>query len=248
MRILVCIDDTDNLESRGTGKLASMLASDLEEKGWGQSSFVTRHQLYVHPDVPYTSHNSAMCFAATLAEDCLGKLVDYCADFLVRESAAGSDPGLAVAVMDRLDSPEVLIGFGRQAKRKVLTKSQAQTLAARQGIYLSEHGGTGDGVIGALAGIGLRLSGNDGRVRGRLTFDSDNGVISVGDIIHSHPYVGEVRSLDGGKLPENEQVQLGDKIKAVLLDGRAILPVLPEPRGMHGARWRTCSKPDLENY
>lgn len=248
MRVLVCIDDTDNLESRGTGHLASMLAADLEEKGWGRSSFVTRHQLYVHPDVPYTSHNSAMCFAATLADECLEAFIDHASRFLVRESAEGSDPGLAVAVLDRLDSAEVLIGFGRRAKQEVLNKRQARSLAAQQGIHLSEHGGTGDGVVGAMAGIGLRLSGNDGRVRGRLTFEGSDEVLRVGEMLRCHPYVDSVRSLDGKTLAEDEPVQLGAKIKAVLLDGVAVLPVLPEPRGVHGARWRTCSKQDLEDY
>ena len=62
MEILVCIDDTDNIESRGTGELASMLADDLENNGWGLCRPVTRHQMLIHPDIPYTSHNSSMCF------------------------------------------------------------------------------------------------------------------------------------------------------------------------------------------
>lgn len=58
MQMLVSIDDTDNLESRGTGEIASLLAKLLEEREWGKAQVITRHQLLVHPDIPYTSHNS----------------------------------------------------------------------------------------------------------------------------------------------------------------------------------------------
>ncbi len=52
MRVLVGIDDTDNLDSRGTGELASELATAIDANGWGQSGFVSRHQLLIHPDIP----------------------------------------------------------------------------------------------------------------------------------------------------------------------------------------------------
>ena len=48
MRMLVCIDDTDNLESIGTGKLAYKIIGDIEERGWGRCDVISRHQLYVH--------------------------------------------------------------------------------------------------------------------------------------------------------------------------------------------------------
>ena len=42
MEILVGIDDTDNLESPGTGHLAEMLRSDLEKLYGGKTSRITR--------------------------------------------------------------------------------------------------------------------------------------------------------------------------------------------------------------
>ena len=53
MRILIAIDDTDNLETPGTGHLASALSDLLEKNELGKGSPVTRHQLYVHPDIPH---------------------------------------------------------------------------------------------------------------------------------------------------------------------------------------------------
>jgi hypothetical protein len=247
MRILVSIDDTDNLESRGTGKLASILAADLERNCWGKSSFITRHQLFVHANIPYTSHNSSMCFAAEVDYPNLDRFIGHASEFLGNESAQGADPGLCVAVVDKLASPDLVIDFGLRAKREVLAKSDAYDLARRHGIHLSEHGGTGDGVIGALAGVGLRLSGNDGRLRGKLEIGCENSTASVREI-RSHAHAPTVRSLCGKTVGDDELVKLGDKVKAVFLDGKPVLLVSAADPAADGARWRTCSKQELMSY
>jgi hypothetical protein len=247
MRILISIDDTDNLKSPGTGALASRIAADLESNGWGKSSFVTRHQLLVHPDIPYTSHNSAMCFSAEIQADCLDHVISYSAGFLAQESAAGSDPGLCVAVIDKLAESDELIRFGRTAKASVLTKESAYELARRVGVHLSEHGGTGQGVIGALAGAGLRLSGNDGRLKGHLEIADAEGWAAVSDIC-SHIDVDEVRSLNGPALKGSERVKLGEKVKTVLLGGKSVLLVVPVDGYAEGTTWQTCSRQQLKNF
>ncbi len=246
MRILVSIDDTDDLESRGTGELASLIAADLERNGWGTSSFVTRHQLLVHPDIPYTSHNSAMCFSAEINESYLEKVIDHASSFLGRESAPGSDPGLCVAVLDRLTNHDHLIDFGRQAKQTVLTKEAAYETARREGVHLSEHGGSGQGVIGALAGAGLRLSGNDGRMKGGLRIPADNGVLNVADLISTFSEVDTVRTLDGEPLGDADLVRIDEKAKTVLLDGLSVLLVTPSPGG--SVPWQTVHRKQLKRY
>lgn len=248
MQTLVCIDDTDNLDSRGTGELASILAQAIEEKGWGKSFGVTRHQLFVHADIPYTSHNSSMCFVTELNEADLNRFIQYASDFLVRESAEGSDPGLCVLIPERLSQREQLIAFGRKAKEVVLTKQDAYNLAQHLGIHLSEHGGTGQGVIGALAGVALRLSGNDGRFKGKLKIKSETGIVSVSDIL-SQTSIEVVRSIDGTVLEADDFVKLGDTVKAVLLEGRCVLLVTPtETVETEGVRWQTCTKQQVKNY
>lgn len=248
MQVLVCIDDTDNLESRGTGELASMLAQTIEEKGWGKSFGVTRHQLLVHEDIPYTSHNSSMCFVAELNEEHLNTLIQYASDFLVHESAEGSDPGLCVLIPEKLSQREQLITFGRKAKEVVLTKQDAYELAENLRIHLSEHGGTGQGVIGALAGVALRLSGTDGRFKGKLKIKSDNGIISVAEIL-LQTNVDAVKNLDGTILEDHDLVKLGDTLKAVLMEGKCILPVtVIETPETTGVRWQTCTKQQVRIF
>jgi len=246
MKVLLAVDDTDNLESIGTGHLAEAIAQEVEKNGWGKRSYISRHQLLVHPAVPYTSHNSSMCFTADIDSACLDLLIEHAARFLGEASAPGSDPGLCVAVAGRLEESEELVAFGQRAKQTVVKKGEAHALARRLGVHLSEHGGTGGGVIGALAAVGLRLSGNDGRVRGHLQIENVNGVATVRDIC-AHPGVGSVQTLEGEALRDEESVLLsGWKVKAVLQGGGPVLLVVPSESA--DARWRTCPKEILRAY
>ena len=61
MYYYIGIDDTDNLESRGTGHRARQLGTGLQNAGIARLISITRHQLLVHKDIPYTSHNSSAC-------------------------------------------------------------------------------------------------------------------------------------------------------------------------------------------
>ena len=244
--LLICIDDTDNYESIGTGKLASRLAGELEETCASACSLVTRHQLFVHDRIPYTSHNSSMCFAARVPEANYGQVVEESARFLRTMGAPGSDPGLCVASLGNGLDAQALIGFGRMAKDRVLTKEDAYAEARRLGVHLSEHGGTGDGVVGALAGAGLRLSGNDGRFRGWTSFEAPDGLISVADLC-TRGCVDAVQTVDGDELPAGEVVRLVDRVKSVLLNGRSVVLVERTPEES-ATSWRVVPKQSLKAY
>jgi len=160
MRIYVCFDDTDVLEApRGTGKLARWFGDELPEgcRMWG----VVRQQLLVHPDIPYTSHNSSACVVIDAPDaSVVPELVARGAAHLGRHALDGSDPGLCVAPEDS-PAMEALLAFGRLAATHVVT--QADAVAAAAGAHLSGHGGTNDGIIGAAAGVGLTAWGWSGR-------------------------------------------------------------------------------------
>ncbi len=247
MRILLAIDDTDNAHSRGTGELAALIADAVLTNRWGKPGFVTRHQLLVHPDIPYTSHNSAMCFPAEIPEGSLDQVVRFACDFLERECAEGSDPGLCVAVPDRIGSTADLIAFGRQAKLQVLDKEQALNLARRLGIHLSEHGGTGHGIIGALAGVGLRLWGNDGRMRGSLDGAAPGQRLRVRELL-DQPDVDTVQTVDSSAPGEEESVLIGDKPKTVMRDGLSVLLVYAAPDDGGAPGWHTLPRRLLRDY
>ncbi|WP_061213200.1 hypothetical protein [Syntrophomonas wolfei] len=246
MKILVAIDDTDNIDSRGTGELADLLSKYLEEKGWGKGGAVTRHQLLVHPDIPYTSHNSSMCFMAEIEASYLAAYIEYAGHFLEKERAEGSDPGLCVAAIEQITFPDELIDFGYRAKQVVLTKNNAYDLAKRLDIHLSEHGGSGQGVIGALAGVALRLTANDGRFRGKLKVKSRDDLLSVREIKKQTP-VTVVKSLDDMLVLDDDSIILmGEKLKAVLLEGECTLLVVPT--GMNDPKWQSCATSQLRKF
>lgn len=260
MKVYVSIDDTDNIDSRGTGELASIIADTIESKGWGTAQGVTRHQLLIHPDIPYTSHNSSMCFEAAIGPEHLEELIDYASFFLKSESAEGSDPGLCVAQLEKIVNRQELLEFGQKAKKVVISKEEAYGVAKSLGVHLSEHGGTGQGIIGALAGIGLRMSGNDGRYKGKIKLDSSDGMLNVKELIQQTG-ADRVKNIDGDELGSEEMIHVGENIKPVLLDGKATLLVYSEgdeQKDCHelidchepkdGHKWHACSNKQLKAF
>lgn len=244
MRILISIDDTDDIDSRGTGEIAELLVEGIVRNGWGTCGPVTRHQLLIHPDIPYTSHNSSMCFPAEVPRSLLETVTGYCCSTLRAESAPSSDPGLCVVVPERLVCPEALTDYGRKAKTMVISKEEAYETAAAHDVHLSEHGGTGQGVIGALAGAGLRLTGNDGRFKGKFRIPSHNGAATVGEI---RAYgVDAVQTVEGAILDEDAAVHVGEWVKLVLIEGKSVL--LAVPSNTPGTAWKAADRKIFKGY
>jgi tRNA(Ile2) C34 agmatinyltransferase TiaS len=156
--IFIGLDDTDNLESRGTGHLAREIAAALAAEY--PLLGVTRHQLLVDPRVPCTRNNSCAAIALGTNGDLDPKtLLEQVRQWVLDDFQPGSDPGLCVARA----VPAAITEFGRQVQRQLVTQRDARSLAQAHGIPLEGLGGDQDGVIGALAAVGLAASGEDGR-------------------------------------------------------------------------------------
>ncbi len=156
--LFIGLDDTDTLESRGTGHLARQIAATLAVDHTLLG--VTRHQLLVDPRVPCTRNNS--CAAIVLNGDGnvdAESLLAHVRDLMMDDFQLGSDPGLCIAQT----VPDAVTAFGRRAQQHLVAQSEARDLAAAHQIPLLGLGGTEDGVIGALAAVGLAASGEDGR-------------------------------------------------------------------------------------
>jgi tRNA(Ile2) C34 agmatinyltransferase TiaS len=156
--LFIGLDDTDTLESRGTGylarEIAAALAADYPLLG------VTRHQLLVDPRVPCTKNNSC----AAIALDAGGHvdpsvLLARVRTLMLADFQPGSDPGLCIA----RTVPVSVSEFGQRAQHELVCQDEARALAAASGIALLGLGGDEDGVIGALAAVGLAATGSDGR-------------------------------------------------------------------------------------
>ena len=159
--LYIGLDDTDTREKPGTGRLARNIAAALAENY--SVLAVTRHQLFFDPRVPMTSKNSAnvihLAPAAADASFNIASLAGTVAGLMQAQFQPGSDPGLCVAV----NPPAPITEFGRRAKVDLVTAAEAHQLANRHTLHLQALGGDGGGVIGALAGVGLAASGDDGR-------------------------------------------------------------------------------------
>ncbi len=114
MTIYVGMDDTDSLESRGTDRLARAAAAVISKK-WPVKG-VTRHQLYVHESIPFTSHNScAVLHVDADGPEIADELFALTEEIMLSDFIPGSDPGLAVAE-ERQILP-ALIAYGRDAPK-----------------------------------------------------------------------------------------------------------------------------------
>jgi tRNA(Ile2) C34 agmatinyltransferase TiaS len=156
MMIYLGMDDTDILESRGTGQLARNFAARLSQEG--EILGVIRHQLFYDPRIPFTKNNSSACILLETDER-IDRLAEMIQGWMLAEFVDGSDPGFCLASQ----VPPSVIDFGWRAKREVLTQLEAIRLAASCGVHLHAVGGDGGGIIGALAAAGLAASGEDGR-------------------------------------------------------------------------------------
>jgi len=250
MRYWICMDDTDMPGTKGTGWLVQEICRELKDLGLGESSAISRHQLFVHEDIPFTSHNSAMCFELELEnQNLVPRLMDYLVSCLESRCQPGSDPGLCVTGPLDKEKQRQLSAFGTRAKQAVCTKQDAYALAQNMGIHLSEHGGTGDGIIGALAGTGLRMTGNDGRYRGWYNLGKPGDVVSVADLC-AYPFIDTVVRSNGSELSLSDKVVIGsEKTKTVRMGFHQVVTTTEnETAEETGIALRTITKQEAKSY
>jgi len=236
--IHIGIDDTDTIGTPGTNQLARRLAATLPS-GF-DFQLALRHQLFFDPRVPYTSQNGC---ATLLVRAGPGRGAAELLPLLRAEVRAwyvpGSDPGLCVAE----EVPEAVRAFGLRAQHEVVQQAEARALASEHGIHLEGFGGMEDGVIGALAGVGLLAAGDDGRVVHRAgwgwpdTFAGQQQVAAV-----RARGVDEVRELSTERLVDTGLVDLGKHLRPSYRGGRVVLYVLRAGED-GGARWRALKLP-----
>jgi hypothetical protein len=247
---LVGIDDTDNLASPGTGWLAQNLLHELVSQGLGEALGATRHQLLQDPRVPYTSHNSSACLALAASEAVNLDAIEQCAASFLRNNAAeGSDPGLAVVSTDVAAADrDALTEFGFAVKREIVDQTTAHTCAAQHGVRLSGHGGTEDGVIGALAAVGLHLHGSDGFFLWAPGIrDMRPGWCSYQHLMTTLS-IDDACTLEGDRPNPDTTVEVGPWIRPLLLGGHAVL--LLERIELTGAppKWRTAPRDVVKTH
>ncbi len=217
MMIYIGMDDTDTIESRGTGLLARNVAAALSED-YRVLGVVRQQLLPCDPRVPCTKNNSSKGLILEADAGCdLAALAAQVRALMLADFIPGSDPGLCVTS----DAPAEVVEFGRRAQRELLTKDEAIALAARHGIHLEELGGDGMGVIGALGAVGLIAGGDAGRyilvgqARGLTGPQPVEAVLSAG--------IAAVLTEDGA--PVTSGMVLCDNLRPARRSGRPVAVV-----------------------
>jgi hypothetical protein len=223
--IFVGLDDTDMLDTPGTNKLAMHLARLLDDAY--ETQWIVRHQMLVDPRVPCTRMNGSVSLGLTprgthqlaaLATRICEEMIAWCPD--------GSDPGLCIAE-DAV--PESVCEWGRRAQRELVSQDEALQIAGDAGVFLRPLGGTGGGIIGALAAVGLLATWNSGRVvhhgsHGERPFDV-TGTLPAAEIRARG--VDRILRMDTGETIEQGSIDLGKRLRPNLRGGRVVLYVLP---------------------
>jgi len=214
--LYIGVDDTDTAESRGTGSLARAIAADLckDYRVVG----VVRQQLLSDPRVPCTRNNSSKSIILDVnGQVDLPALLQRVQDLMLGDFVPGSDPGLCIA----RQVPAEITAFGQRAKRELLTQQEARELAAACGVALLGLGGTQDGVIGALAAVGLTAGGEDGRFIWVGQARDMTGLQPVASVLAAG--IAAVETVDG--VPVTEGLVQSDRLRPALRRGQPILIV-----------------------
>jgi len=235
--IFIGIDDTDNSESSGTGFLARSLASFLKEAGLIKVHCISRHQLLIDPKIRYTSHNSSACIVGEITGNEY-QIQDVCSDYILRLAAEGSDAGLCIALEENISRE--MVDFGKQAKVKILTSSEARKSALKFHFFLAGLTGEKTGIIGALAAVGLRFYGNDGRllwlerlreVQGIFTAKKYRELVAVDQIV----------DLDGNSVHPDATVKISDWCRPVIRNKKIVL-FAEKSKGNQNYDYQSASK------
>ncbi len=242
--VLLAIDDTDNLQSPGTGFRARELALLLAREGFARPLAITRHQLLVDPRIPYTSHNSSACLLLTQVRD-EQAVFDFGCYYLRGAAAEGSDA--AIALLRRADVGAALREWGRRAKTEVLALDDARRLAREATFAGAELTGTGGGLIGALAAIGLHAAGYDGRLLWLRQLRELAGRTLPAAVVAERCGV-EFETVDGAPVAQpGDPVALGEWPRAVFRDHRPVL-LVEEDHGSSRPAWRCVDREIVKRY
>ncbi len=219
--IFIGIDDTDTLETPGTNQLARHLVRELADVIRGR--IITRHQLLEDPRVPCTCKNGCAAIECeSVADVTIGALATRIRSLMLAWCPPGSDPGLCIAAAP---VSEAIVDFGRQCQLRLVSQQEARDLAAKNGIHIEGLGGTQDGVIGALAAVGLINTRNDGRVvylgsAGVDHFDI-TGIHPVAEILANG--VDVVRCCTTSDRVTAGTVDVGKRLRPNYRDGKVVL-------------------------
>lgn len=227
------IDDTGKPGKSGSGETALSLGQHLQVRQLARLVHVSAHALIPPAEIPHSSLNQAYCLTLEGEAQQLREIDMDSRVYLMRHSAAGANPGFALAPRERVI--ERVQNWGKACQMFTMERREALDLARGQGFTAAGFTGSGSGVIGALAAVGLRASGSDGWVSWLPGLPELKGVMTFSEILQISTF-DYVKSLHGRTPDFRDRIQLGERVMPLLYKNRTLLLLAPAPRSA-GWEW-----------
>jgi hypothetical protein len=218
---VIAVDDTDTLQSGGTGSVARALANYMQPRFAIRG--VTRHQLAVLPGINYTKKNSTnVVHLLEFPPDPEG-LADELCEWLANAAEKGAEPGLCIADVSAVAGHPL----GSAAQQRVVKREESRAAAREAGVIL-RHAREGDGgIIGAFSGSCLASGQDDGRFVQIGSLRELSGRLAAADIRAAG--VDEIRTVDEEIL--EDVVILAGKFRPAMKAGGCVLYCVPDADG-----------------
>jgi hypothetical protein len=234
------LDCPITIDTPGTNQLARLILKRIGRIA--RDTVICRHQLFFVPRVPYTSKNGSASIQLPHADaGDMNHLVKTIREVMQGWFVEGSDPRFCVAE----SVSEEMTAFGLRCKKEVVSQDEARVIAGCAGCHLEGLGGTKQGMIGALAAVGLIASGDDGRVVQLSTWpypnDAFSGPQEINDILSRG--IDEIRNLKSGERVTRGMVNIGKRLRPNWRGGRVVLYVNPATDPPAVSSWNAVKLP-----
>ena len=233
-RILIGLDDTDRPGAKNsTARLARMLGESFAPR----ATFVGSIGHLLFSGVKATTNNKASCVILDNINDLpLDLVLIETVDFVRKYAEPGSAPGVVLAKT----APQDVVAFGKRASVEEVARAEA---LACMGDLPHHVFGEGNGVIGALAAIGLTENGWSGRWLEYKQLRASDRAVQVGALIEMGIFVVSLET-DAEVPARQDWVDTHKWLRPQLLAGKAALPVRRVGPGM----WEAASVKHAEKY
>ncbi len=126
-------------------------------------------------------------------------------------------------------------------------RSDAEDVARDAGVFLVGLTGDHGGMIGALASVGLRRSGTDGRFVWLEGVRELSGVVPAAELLEKTG-IDAIENLQGRAVPGADLICVEPWPRAVLIAGRAVLLVQKPENDNDGFDWQLLPREDIRRF
>lgn len=225
--LFIGIDETDNGGKKGTDVFSICLGHQLEKEGLGHIAGISRHQLFTGKALTYSNGNGAACIELITCNE-TSEILSSVRQFIKANAHRGSETGFCLS--ENQEVPRMVIDWGLKARKKTVDLSEACFVAAECNLHLEGITKNARGMIGALAAVGLRATGDDGSmiwVKGH-EINQLKGIFHAGEIYCS-TRVDCIQTCDGFRIPVNATIEWQPQSRPVIRENHVTLLVEEHP-------------------